>query len=181
MCWQQAASSAPAGRSWPTSWSARVIRRWRRDASPSLRFPGERRGPASAAGLDPGVRRGTSMTLLALPSPRDEAWRWSDLAGLPALADAAPSGQPRDVDDLWIDTAGPRLLFVDGVYDASRSDPGAVQVGPAESRAAQHPRGRVAGTQGWSLTLGREAASDPIQIVHVSTGGANHLAAEIVL
>jgi Fe-S cluster assembly protein SufD len=121
------------------------------------------------------------VSLLALPSPRDEAWRWSDLAALPALADAKPSGQPRGVDDLWIDTAGPRLLFVDGAYDASRSAPGRVQVGPADARAARHALGRLAGTQGWKLHLDRDAASEPIQIIHVSTGGANHLAAEIVL
>jgi Fe-S cluster assembly protein SufD len=121
------------------------------------------------------------VTELHLPSARDEAWRWSDLAALPALAEARPSGQVRGVDDLWIDRAGPRLLFVDGAYDASRSSPGAVQLGAADARAAGHALGRLAGSQGWRLTLGRDAASDPIQIVHVSTGGANHLAAEILL
>jgi len=121
------------------------------------------------------------MTLLALPSARDEAWRWSDLAALPALAEAKPSGQPRSVDDLWIDTPGPRLLFVDGLYDATRSNPGPVRIGAANADAAKHALGRLAGSTGWSLTLGRDAASETIQIVHVATGGANHLAAEIVL
>jgi len=122
------------------------------------------------------------MTLLALPSPRDEAWRWSDLSGLPAIADARPSGRPRSVDDLWIDAPGPRLLFVDGAFDASRSNPGPVQVGPADARAERHALGRLAGSAGWSLTLGRDCATEgPVQIVHVATGGANHLAAAIVL
>ncbi len=122
------------------------------------------------------------MTLLALPSPRDEAWRWSDLAGLPALADAKPSGQPRSVDDLWIEAKGPRLLFVDGFYDASRSSPGPVVVGPAHAHAGAHALGKLAGSTGWTLALGQDAATaGPVQIVHVSTGGANHLAAEIVL
>jgi Fe-S cluster assembly protein SufD len=119
------------------------------------------------------------MTALTLPSTHDEAWRWSDLSALPALAEARPSGQPRVIDDLWIDIASARLLFVDGVYDASRSNPGAVQVGPADAQASRHALGQLAGNQGWSLTIGREAAQDPVQIVHVSTGGANHAAAEI--
>ncbi len=122
------------------------------------------------------------MTLLALPSPRDEAWRWSDLAGLPALADAKPSGQPRAIDNLWIEAKGPRLLFVDGVYDASRSNPGPVVVGPANAHAGAHALGKLAGSTGWTLTLGQDAATaGPVQIIHASTGGANHLAAEIVL
>ena len=118
---------------------------------------------------------------LTLPTTRDEAWRWSDLSALPALAEARPTAQPRSVDDLWIDIAGPRLLFVDGAYDASRSNPGPVLIGNADAHAAKHALGRLAGNSGWSLTLGREAASDPIQIVHVSTGGANHAAASITL
>jgi Fe-S cluster assembly protein SufD len=118
---------------------------------------------------------------LTLPSTRGEAWRWSDLSALPALAEARPTGAPRSADDLWIDLPGPRILFVDGVYDASRSNLGAVQIGPADAKAAKHALGSLAGNQGWSFTLGREAASDPIQIVHVSTGGANHVAASIAL
>ncbi|HEY0271423.1 MAG TPA: SufD family Fe-S cluster assembly protein [Sphingomonas sp.] len=121
------------------------------------------------------------MTRLAFPSPREEAWRWSDLAALPALAGARPSGQPRAVDDLWIDIAGARLLFVDGVYDASRSNPGPVRIGAADAKARDHALGRLAGHDGWTLTLDRAAAVDPVQIVHVSSGGANHAAAQIVL
>jgi Fe-S cluster assembly protein SufD len=119
--------------------------------------------------------------MLTLPTIRDEAWRWSDLGALPALAEARPSGTPHAIDDLWIDLAGPRLLFVDGAYDASRSSPGPVAIGPADARAARHPLGALAGHAGWSLTLGRDAVADPIQIVHVSTGGANHAAARITL
>jgi Fe-S cluster assembly protein SufD len=118
---------------------------------------------------------------LTLPTTRDEAWRWSDLSALPALADAQPSRAPRSADDLWIDVPGPRILFIDGAYEASRSNPGPVQIGTADAKAAKHALGSLAGTQGWSLTLGREAASDPIQIVHVSTGGANHAASAITL
>ena len=56
---------------------------------------------------------------LSLPSRNEEAWRWADLSALPALADAAPSAarpEPR-----WIGLGGPRLVFVDGVFDAAAS------------------------------------------------------------
>jgi len=122
------------------------------------------------------------MSLLALPSARDEAWRWSDLSGLPAIADGQPTGAPRVVDDLWIDTPGPRLLFVDGAFDASRSAPGPVQVGAADANAGRHALGKLAGSTGWTLTLGRDCATEgPVQIVHVATGGANHLVSDIRL
>ena len=80
----------------------------------------------------------------------------------------------------WIDCGdGPRLLFVDGQLtqpgDGGRSDR------RWRSRPA-HPLGRLAGKQGWSLRLGRDhAPAGLVQIVHVSTGAADHLAAEIVL
>ena len=73
------------------------------------------------------------MDAKTLPSTRDEAWRWSDLSALPGLAEARPSGRPHAIDDVWIDVPGPRLLFVDGAYDASRSDPGPVRIGAADA------------------------------------------------
>ena len=116
------------------------------------------------------------MSLLALPSAREEAWRWSDLSALPALADAQPTGQVPD-DIPWLDCGeGPRLLFVDG-----KLKQGDVQVGPP-SLESRHPLGRLAGKSGWSLRLGRDHAPEGlVQIIHVSTGAADHLAAEIVL
>ncbi len=122
------------------------------------------------------------MTLLTLPSNREEAWRWSDLSALPALAERAPRG---DVPDAlpWLDCAheGPRLLFVDGRFDESRSRAGEIAVGPVAVETG-HPLGRLAGRSGWSLRLGRDHAPPGlIQIVHVSTGAADHLAAEILL
>lgn len=118
---------------------------------------------------------------LALPSPRDEAWRWSDLSALPALAEAAPSGGVIDTHDLWLDLGGPRLLFLDGVFQPALSEPGAIAIG-AVAAATAHPLGRLATGEGWTLSLGRDhAASGPIEIVHVSTGGANHLPARIAL
>ena len=95
------------------------------------------------------------MSLLDLPSTRQEAWRWSDLSALPELA-AQPRHAPRSAEDLWIGCGGPRLLFVDGVHDAARSDPGPLSLGTLTSSASQHPLGRLAGREGWSLRLGAE-------------------------
>jgi Fe-S cluster assembly protein SufD len=122
------------------------------------------------------------VTLLTLPSNREEAWRWSDLSALPALAERVPTGRvPQALP--WIDCEqdGPRLLFVDGRLDESRSHSGPVHIG-AVAVETGHPLGRLAGKSGWSLKLGRaHAPPGLVQIVHVSTGGADHLAAEILL
>jgi Fe-S cluster assembly protein SufD len=120
-------------------------------------------------------------TLLALPSNRDEAWRWSDLSALPGLAGAATTGAvPAALP--WLDCdEGPRLLFVDGVLDENRSNLGPLATGPV-SIETTHPLGRFAGPSGWTLRLGRDhAPTGLVRIVHVSTGAADHLAAEIML
>ena len=117
---------------------------------------------------------------LALPSPRDEAWRWSDLSALPGLAVAAATGAAaRDLDAHWIGT-GPRLLFVDGRFDAAHSRPGPVTIGQTDA-ASDHPLAKLATGAGWTLHVARDGATDPIEIVHVATGGANHLPARIAL
>jgi Fe-S cluster assembly protein SufD len=120
--------------------------------------------------------------LLDLPSNRTEGWRWSDLSAVPALADAVPTGRAPDVLP-WLDVEheAARLLFVDGRLDESRSRLGPVEIGAVAVETA-HPLGRLAGKSGWALRLGRDhAAGGLIQIVHVSTGAADHLAAEIAL
>lgn len=120
------------------------------------------------------------MTRLALPSTHDEAWRWSDLSRLQGLADARPGGNAANADALFIGHGAPRLLFIDGEYQADRSSPGPVAVGKANVDAGGHPLGSLAGDKGWTLTLGRNnAPGAPIEIVHIATGGANHLAARI--
>ena len=121
------------------------------------------------------------MTQLDLPSVRDEAWRWSRLESLPALAAATPTGDAVDVDHLWIGD-GPRLLFVDGKLDAARSrTDGLTLAAPAVS--SQHPLGKLANAaDGWTLALGTDhAAAGTIEIIHVATGGANQLASRIAL
>jgi len=125
------------------------------------------------------------VTALDLPSVRDEAWRWSDLSALPALAEVHRKGaSPSEFDELpWLDCAieGPRLLFVDGRLDESRSRLGPLEAGPVAVESS-HPLGCLAGKAGWSLKLGQgHAPSGLVQIVHLSTGGADHLAARIDL
>ena len=123
------------------------------------------------------------MSALVLPSSRDEAWRWSDLSRLPAIAETPATGE-RPAELPWIACAVPgrRLLFVDGRFDAERSDPGPVEVGAVATEPEDHALARVAGRDGWRLRVGRDKAPcGLVQIVHVATGGADHLAAEIVL
>ncbi|KKC23759.1 SufB/SufD family protein [Sphingomonas sp. SRS2] len=119
---------------------------------------------------------------LSLPSTRDEAWRWSDLSGLEAIAEAPATHAVSDPESHWIGN-GPRLLFVDGKLDQGRSSPGPLTVGPTEA-STDHPLGRLATGAGWTLIVGKDGATPadgPIEIVHIATGGANHVPAHIVL
>jgi Fe-S cluster assembly protein SufD len=84
----------------------------------------------------------------------------------------------------WLDCEleGPRLLFVDGRLDESRSQLGPLTIGAVENSAADHPLARLAGNAGWTLRLGKDhAPAGLVQIVHVSTGAADQLAARIEL
>jgi Fe-S cluster assembly protein SufD len=123
------------------------------------------------------------VSLLDLPSNRDEAWRWSDLSALPEIVAREPRGTVPEVLP-WIDCAceGPRLLFIDGELAAERSNLGPIGIGSVSVEAGDHALARLAGTRGWKLKLGRDHAPQGlVQIVHVSTGSADHVAAEIEL
>ncbi len=123
---------------------------------------------------------------LDLPSKRDEHWRWSALDLLPALAESAPTGAVPDALP-WIETErpGPRLLFVDGVFDAARSTPGDVKVSAARYKPGNNVLADLACAEakaGYVIALGKDGATDGlVQIVHVSTGGAAHQSNRIVL
>ena len=120
------------------------------------------------------------MTLV-LPSTRDEAWRWSDLSALTALAAADPRGGIVDARDLRIGGGGPRLVFVDGRYQAESSDPGPVTVGTVAA-ATDHALGRLATGPGWSLAIeAGHSHSAAIEILHLGTGGSSHVPATITL
>lgn len=118
---------------------------------------------------------------LALPSIRDEAWRWSDLSALPELAAASATNKASDLDSYWIGK-GPRLLFVDGRLDEGRSHAGRIRIGPVDARS-EHPLAKLVTGPGWTLALPKDGSTPPgaIEIVHVATGGASHLPARIIL
>jgi Fe-S cluster assembly protein SufD len=117
------------------------------------------------------------VTLLTLPSTREEAWRWADTAGIAAAA-ALPRLEAVAAHQ-WLDLPGDRLLFIDGVLDPAAST--LTRVALADIAGGDHALGGRAHGRGWSLRLDRDAAADPVQIVHLSTGGDNHLAGEIAL
>jgi Fe-S cluster assembly protein SufD len=121
--------------------------------------------------------------LLDLPSTRDESWRWSDLSALPEIAARTPTGTVPEALP-WIDGAveGPRLLFVDGRLAAEQSNLGTIEIGDIQADPADHALARLVGREGWKLKLGRDHAPQGlVQIVHVSTGGADHLPAHVEL
>lgn len=124
--------------------------------------------------------------LLDLPSNRTENWRWSDLSALPQLASASPNmAITGELSELpWIDCEreGPRLLFIDGRLAAERSRLGAAEIGDVEADPRGHPLASRIGRTGWKLKLGRDHAPQGlVQVVHLSTGGADHLAGQIEL
>ncbi|HEX8583924.1 MAG TPA: SufD family Fe-S cluster assembly protein [Allosphingosinicella sp.] len=120
---------------------------------------------------------------LTLPSKRDEAWRWSDLSALPDIAARQPSGQVPDALP-WLDCAveGPRLLFVDGKLVAAHSNLTTANIGTIQAAPADHALARLVGREGWKFRVASgHAPLGLIQIIHASTGAADHLPGEIVL
>ena len=69
----------------------------------------------------------TALGTLAMPTLRDEAWRFTSLAPLHRLTFkpvlAAPRLQPADIAPFCLDDAATRLVFVDGVYAPQLSSP----------------------------------------------------------
>ncbi|WP_426148333.1 Fe-S cluster assembly protein SufD [Polaromonas sp. DSR2-3-2] len=69
----------------------------------------------------------TALGALAMPTLRDEAWRFTSLAPLHRLTFqpvlAAPRLQPADIAPFGLDDAATRLVFVDGVYAPQLSSP----------------------------------------------------------
>ncbi|WP_174596168.1 SufB/SufD family protein [Sphingomonas azotifigens] len=120
------------------------------------------------------------MTVLDLPTKKAEAWRWSDMDTLRAAAESPQAPAGVDPSDLFLDIDGPRLCFVDGVFAPAHSRPGPVEV-TRHIPATDHPLGSLAVGEGWALHLGPEHAATCIQIVHLGTGGENHVPARILL
>lgn len=120
------------------------------------------------------------MTLLELPTPRQEDWRWADMAALKAAAGTPQHDVGLDPAGLFLDIEGPRLLFVDGRFEPAHSRPGPVEV-TRQPAPTDHPLGSLAEGEGWSLRLGAEHAATSVQVVHIGTGGESHVPARLML
>jgi Fe-S cluster assembly protein SufD len=120
------------------------------------------------------------VTTLELPSPKQEEWRWADMGALKAAAVAEPRAAGVAPGELFLDMEGPRLLFVDGVFEPAHSRPGPVQVGRIVPDSA-HPLGSRAGGEGWMLSLDAQEVVTGIQIVHIGSGGESHVPCRLVL
>ena len=121
-----------------------------------------------------------SVAELTLPSHRQEEWRWSDMAALRTAAESAPRDLGVDPKSLFLDVEGPRLLFVDGVFEPAHSHPGRVQVA-AIGQQTDHQLGAMAQGEGWLLSIDARGYSDHVQIVHLGSGGESHVPARIEL
>lgn len=118
--------------------------------------------------------------MLALPSPRDEAWRWSDLSALAALSAGRPRQRTMNLAPYWLE-AGARLVFINGRYWPSRSHPGPITIGSVAADS-DHPLGKLCNGDGWTLRIFTSGDPEPlIEVIHLSTGGANHVPAHISL
>ena len=126
---------------------------------------------------------------LALPSKRQEDWRWTDLSAIDAALGAAPAANDAHPDHtrfLIENVTGSVIVFVDGrfVPSASTLDGVAVEAVSADAHGDREL---------WEHSLAKEALShapagvvlrlDPghaspgtVQVVHIATGGAAHLA-----
>lgn len=120
------------------------------------------------------------MESVVLPSPREEAWRWADLPALEAAAASEQRVPGVDPASLFLDIQGPRLLFVDGAFEPAHSRPGPVTLAEM-SLDTEHPLGKGAQGEGWSLHVPARGAVTHVQIVHIGSGGENHVPARIVL
>ena len=88
----------------------------------------------------------TALGALAMPTLRDEAWRFTSLAPLHRLtfqpATASSRLQLEDIAPFCLDDAATRLVFVDGVYAPQLSSPaleGGVLVSDLPTAMAKHP------------------------------------------
>ncbi|MFA7441606.1 MAG: SufD family Fe-S cluster assembly protein [Sphingomonadaceae bacterium] len=116
---------------------------------------------------------------LALPSPREEDWRWADLAFAHALADTSPPANDPlpDVAGHWLDLDGERRLFVAGrPVEADIAAPEADPAAPAHPLADHAAAVARAGT-----TLRVDGEGGLLQLLHVGTGGAAHGVTRVVL
>jgi Fe-S cluster assembly protein SufD len=155
---------------------------------------------------NPRAERGRDwLAAHGLPTTRDEAWRYTpvdDIVGALEAAAPAPAStsevSPSVVDALAGDHGGPRLVFVNGVFEPRASDAGGVVdglwLGNRDGMRARPPSPRAAedqpadGFQALNWAAGRDVAAvlvepgaqldQPVHVVHIAAPGedttANH-------
>ena len=83
--------------------------------------------PARRSILDEALRDG-------LPGPRSEAWKYTPLRALERRSFGVAPAQPPPVDPALLDAIpAPRLVFVNGRFDAGLSTPAALPASPLRS------------------------------------------------
>lgn len=120
---------------------------------------------------------------LALPGPRDERWRYSSLRALNTRTFKAAPGESSPLDDglrARIASLSPRLVFIDGRHDATRSDLAALGDAvtvDASAPSAQPPphwpfaRAAAVAAPTTSLRVGAACAT-PIHLFSITTAAA---------
>lgn len=114
------------------------------------------------------------MSDAAIPTRRQEAWRWADLRHARDLADAVPPANDSlpAHDAHWLGVDGARHLFVAG------HAVGAETIAPEPDRSvAKHPLADLAAATARAGTTIEVAEGDDggtVQTLHVGTGGAAH-------
>lgn len=116
-----------------------------------------------------------SVLELALPSTRDEAWRWSDMDTLKAARGAEQHDAPLP-DPILAD--GLRLVFVDGCV-TDHLGKGDLELTPA-TLTSDHPLSRYAAEQGHAISL-PAASVTTLEIARLNTGTDSHMPLTITL
>lgn len=122
--------------------------------------------PSQTAALD-------KVSSLDLPTKRDEAWRYAphkSLASLTFGQEAMPTAVPADVDAQIPELDGPRIVLVNGVVDAARSDLSAVPSGVSFVGLSDVPAANAA-----LLDQTHESDDDAFSIINRAYGAGGAL------
>lgn len=116
------------------------------------------------------------MSDAAIPTRREEAWRWADLRHARDLADTPAAPPANDAlpahDSHWLDVAGARRLFV-----AGHAVDGEARAPEPDRQAPKHPLADLAAAAaraGTTIDVADGADGGTVQTLHVGTGGAAH-------
>jgi Fe-S cluster assembly protein SufD len=115
-------------------------------------------------------------TALALPTTREEAFRWADMPALEA-ARALPVTTASVPDPILPEAA--RLVFVDGHLTDHLGQADVLTIDTLDV-ASDHPLARYAAGQGYGITLAAGSVTT-VEIARVNTGGDNHAPLVITL